>query len=80
MSRLRKGATKSSGTESAPQGFFDFLGVDRNADENVLSESTYFACMKVLSEAVGKLPLKLLLYNQKNGVETARKHQLQIPS
>jgi HK97 family phage portal protein len=32
--------------------------------------------MKVLSEAVGKLPLKLLLYNQKNGVETARKHPL----
>ena len=58
------------------QGFYDFLGVDKNADEKVLSESTYFACMKVLSEAVGKLPLKLLRYTDKNGVETARKHPL----
>jgi HK97 family phage portal protein len=32
--------------------------------------------MKVLSEAIGKLPLKLLKYNEKNGVETARKHAL----
>jgi HK97 family phage portal protein len=32
--------------------------------------------MKVLSEAIGKLPLKLLKYNDKNGVITARKHVL----
>lgn len=65
-----------SSTENVNQGFFDFLGVDRNAKEDVLSESTYFACIKVLSEAVGKLPLKLLKYNEKNGIETARKHPL----
>lgn len=55
---------------------YKFLGIDPEQDEKVLSESTYFACMKVLSEAIGKLPLKLLLYNDKNGVETARKHAL----
>jgi len=65
-----------STTDNISQNFFDFLGVDRNAKEDVLSESTYFACIKVLSEAVGKLPLKLLKYNEKNGVETARKHPL----
>lgn len=65
-----------STTDNANQGFFDFLGVDRNAKEDVLSESTYFACLKVLSETVGKLPLKLLRYTEKNGVETARKHPL----
>lgn len=53
----------------------DFLGL-RDTDDKVLSEATYFACMKVLSEAIGKLPLKLLQYNDRNGVSTARYHEL----
>lgn len=65
--------------KSAPDGFggdlLDFLGV-KNVPENALSEATYFACLKVLSEAIGKLPLKLLQYNDKNGVITARDHPL----
>lgn len=55
---------------------YKFLGIDPDEDERVLSEATYFACLKVLSEAVGKLPLKLLKYNERHGVETARKHVL----
>ena len=55
---------------------YKFLGIDPVEDEKVLSEATYFSCMKVLSESVGKLPLKLLKYNDKHGVETARKHAL----
>ena len=55
---------------------YKFLGINPDEDEKVLSEATYFACMKVLSEGIGKLPLKLLKYNEKNGVETARKHVL----
>ena len=65
--------------KSADGGFNDdilnFLGV-RNVPENALSEATYFACLKVLSEAIGKLPLKLLHYNERNGVMTARDHPL----
>lgn len=52
-----------------------FLGVD-NFQGKALSEVTYFACLKVLSEAIGKLPLKILLYNDKNGVSTAHNHPL----
>ena len=55
---------------------YKFLGINPDQDERVLSEATYFACMKVLSEGIGKLPLKLLRYNDKNGVETARRHEL----
>ena len=55
---------------------YSFLGINPDQDERALSEATYFACMKVLSEAIGKLPLKLLKYNDKNGVETARNHYL----
>lgn len=55
---------------------YKFLGIDPDKDEKVLSEATYFACIKILSEAVGKMPLKLLRYNEKNGVVTMRKHAL----
>ena len=53
----------------------DFLGLSDTREDN-LSEATYFACLKVLSEAIGKLPLKLLQYNDRNGVTNARYHAL----
>lgn len=53
----------------------DFLGLG-GTKEKALSEATYFACLKVLSESVGKLPLKLLKYEGNNGVTTARQHPL----
>lgn len=65
-------AFRNKGTNDS---FLDFLGV-RNVPVNALSEATYFACLKVLSEAIGKLPLKLLQYNDRNGVITARDHPL----
>lgn len=56
------------------QQLIDFLGL-KGTDEKALSEATYFACMKVLSEALGKLPLKLQ-YKQNNGIAAARDHPL----
>lgn len=53
-----------------------FLGIDQDTDEKILGEVTYFSCLKVLSESVGKLPLKLLRYNDRHGVETMRNHPL----
>lgn len=53
----------------------DFLGIDVTK-EKAISEATYFACLKVLSESVGKLPLKLLRHNDNNGVTTERNHPL----
>lgn len=52
-----------------------FLGVD-GTKSKVLSEATYYACLKVLSEAIGKLPLKLLAHSSDNGVVTMRDHPL----
>lgn len=66
---------KKSTQEHEKQQLLDFLGL-RDTKENALSESTYYACIKVLSEAIGKLPLKLLRYNEKNGVTPARRHPL----
>ena len=51
----------------------DFLNIG-GVNEKALSEATYFACLKILSEALGKLPLKLLSSNGKQGVVEAKEH------
>ena len=51
-----------------------FLGV-HNVSGSALSEATYFACLKVLSEALGKLPFKLQWYTDGQGIRVAREHQ-----
>ena len=54
----------------------DFLGIDKNMDNDERAEATYFACLKILSEAIGKLPLKLLRKTKKDGVIEATAHPL----
>lgn len=74
---FRRWLTKRANTRRTIElnNLYQFLGIDRD-EVNELSEATYFNCMKVLSEAIGKLPLKLLRYNENHGVETARNHPL----
>lgn len=67
-----KGATSSESVSMMQ--LLDFLGI-HNAEGDALSEATYFACIKVLSEAIGKLPLKILQYTPDGGVRTAREHR-----
>lgn len=54
----------------------EFLGVDPDAGPEAMSEATYYACLKTLSESVGKLPCKLLRRSASNGVEAMRGHPL----
>lgn len=49
------------------------LGV-HNVEGAAQSEATYFACLKVLSEAIGKLPLKLQQFTDDHGIRIAREH------
>lgn len=66
---------KKSASTATVQQIVDFLGLgDVPADR--LSEATYFACLKILSESMGKLPLKLLQKTEQGGVEKAYKHPL----
>lgn len=51
-----------------------FLGVHKGADAAAMSEAVYFACCKVLSEALGKLPLKIQQYTDAGGIRVAREH------
>lgn len=81
MGRLRnawKALTSHSSPADAQSGWHDlakFLGLDED-DTSPLSEATYYACLKVLSESVGKLPCKLLQRNDRNGVVSRRDHPL----
>lgn len=52
-----------------------WLGIS-DVPEDARSEATYFACMKVLSESVGKLPLKLNRHTDRDGIASARDHPL----
>ena len=51
----------------------EFLGLD-NVDDKAQSEATYFACRKVLAEAVAKLPIRIQQYTPDHGVRIAREH------
>ncbi len=67
--------TKSAASDPAMGKLIDLLNLG-GITQDKLSEATYFACMKVLSEAVGKLPLKLLRRTNHAGIAKAYNHPL----
>ena len=70
---LKKDATSSSEQLTLNQ-LLDWLGVHDVSGE-ALSEATYFACIKVLSESIGKLPLRLMQSTPNSGVTPLRSHR-----
>ena len=68
-----KDATKNAEQMTLNQ-LLNFLGVHKAGDAAAMSEAVYFACCKVLSEAVGKLPLKIQQYTTEKGIRVAREH------
>ncbi|MGE6513364.1 phage portal protein [Lysinibacillus sphaericus] len=48
-------------------GFTEFLGINKETKKDNLSEVTYFSCLKIMSESLGKLPLKMYK-DTENGV------------
>lgn len=53
----------------------EFLGIDPTAKGGkAINEAVYFACQKVLSESVGKLPLKVQQFTPQHGIRVARDH------
>ena len=65
---------KSVGDEIGWEQLVDFLGL-RSVKRKSMSEATYYACLKVLSESLGKLPLKLQQYTPDRGIRVAREHK-----
>ena len=74
FSRLQKRNKSADTSESMTLNqFLDFLGV-HDVKGDALSEATYFACLKVLSESLGKLPFKIQQYTPEHGIRVAREH------
>lgn len=69
--RERRSRNKNAESRSVDlERFLTWLGVDVESSE--LSEATYFSCLRLMSESVGKLPLKLMQYNDDHGIQTCR--------
>ena len=69
----KKDATSSSEQLTLNQ-LLDWLG-GHDVSGEALSEATYFACIKVLSESIGKLPLRLMQSTPNSGVTPLRSHR-----
>ena len=74
MVRRKSATTVSDSQTMTLQQLVDFLGIS-GTDSSELSEATYYACMKVLAESVGKLPLKLQKTTSAHGVQPQREHR-----
>lgn len=61
-------------TEVELNELFKFLGIDPDKTGEATSEATYYACLKVLMEAIGKLPLKIQQFTPDKGIRIARDH------
>ena len=70
--KVKKSAEVQEWSQAQILDLGKFLGLDLSQyDEGRLSEITYFACLKTLSEAVAKLPLTLQRVTENGGVEDA---------
>lgn len=66
---------KSSPEISSLKALYKFLEIDSSGAGTVTAEATYYACQKVLSETIAKLPLKILKWSETDGVRPAREHR-----
>ena len=53
----------------------EWLGISPDTPKDKLSEATYFACLKILSESIGKLPLHMFRKTEK-GIIPSDKEEL----
>lgn len=51
--------------------FLKFLGISDGVDKKLISEVTYYTCIKMLSETMGKLPLKYYQETEKGRIRAA---------
>lgn len=54
----------------------EFLGIDSDMPAEARNEATYYTCLKILSEGVGKLPINLMYETEKAGIRQAIEHPL----
>ena len=84
MGLFQRLVQKTGGQAAAPAGGAEQVTLSQLIDllnlggvpRSKLSEATYFTCLRVLSEGVSKLPLKLIRSTPERGVEEVRENPL----
>jgi len=71
--QVKNWEAKNSVEMNSPD-FVEWLGIN-TVNKNVLSEITYFTCLKMLSETIGKLPVKYY-QNTEDGVKKAESNKV----
>ncbi len=59
---------------SSWQALAEFLGLDPGTDPDAMQEATYYTCLKIISEAIGRMPIQLTRTTEAGGVEDASEH------
>lgn len=54
----------------------EWLGLDPASDPNAMQEATYYTCLKILREAIGRMPIVLNRLSDDKGVTRAIEHPL----
>lgn len=68
---LNKTDVKNEVVDINNEKLLQWLGIDPNTSGNSLSQTTYFTCLKILSESIGKLPIKMY-QDTDNGIVKAK--------
>lgn len=66
-----KPRSKADASSDEVNRFLQFLGVDVT-NTSAINEATYFACLRLRAEAIGKLPLKLMQWDNVHGINPVR--------
>lgn len=71
---FRRSETRNAVSIADPE-WAKLFGIDGNVSNEKAKEATFYTCLRILSDTVSKLPLKLFLESEK-GIEKANKHYL----
>lgn len=66
---------KSTSEQMTLDQLVHFLGISPTLTGPALSEATYFACIKVLTESIAKLPFRVLQRSERAGVTTMQSNE-----
>lgn len=78
FNRIRNKIKNAKDVDMQSKELLEWLGIDGNGPRDKLSEITYFTCLKVLAETVGKLPLKLYQETDKGVVKVSNNHSYNV--
>ena len=72
--KIKNAITKRETASLNDERFMEWLGLQGTSQKKI-SEATYFTCLKMLSETLGKMPIKFYQKTQK-GIEEALPNEI----